>query len=82
MGLSGAYLLSRLVQLTIRLEVEVNVDEVSTGKKLLVVSMPSLRSSFPFYAPYLKDHARRNDRRYTQLHQCTPVTRHHHSQPV
>ena len=56
-------LLGGLVELAVRLEVEVDVDEVGSGKKL-------------------EDHARGDDGGDTQFHQCSSVTRHHHSQPV
>lgn len=56
-------LLGSLVELAVRLEVEVDVDEVGSGKKL-------------------EDHARGDDGGDTQFHQCSSVTRHHHSQPV
>lgn len=59
----GEELLGSLVELAVRLEVEVDVDEVGSGKKL-------------------EDHARGDDGGDTQFHQCSSVTRHHHSQPV
>lgn len=59
----GEELLRGLVQLAVRFEVEVDVDEVGAREEL-------------------ENHARGDDGRDTQLHQRSPVTRHHHAQPV
>ena len=41
---NGAYLLSGLVKLAVRLQVEVDIDEVSTGEKLIVLAVSLLFS--------------------------------------
>lgn len=56
-------LLGGLVELAIRLEVEVDVDEVGSREEL-------------------ENHARGDDGSDTQFHQCSSVTRHHHTEPV
>ena len=60
---NGEELLGGLVELTVGLEVEVDIDEMGTGEEL-------------------ENHARGNDGRDSQFHECSPVTRHHHTQPV
>jgi hypothetical protein len=59
----GEELLGGLVELAVGLQVEVDVDQVSSSEEL-------------------EDHAGGDDGRDTQLHQRSPVTGHHHTQPV
>lgn len=80
----GAHLLGSLIELTIGLEVKVDVDEVGTSKKLPKMSEPRIRRncSFQVSLAHLEDHAGGNDGGDAQLHEGTSVTGHHHSEPV
>lgn len=56
----GEELLGGLVEFAVRLEIEVDIDEVGAGKEL-------------------EDHAGGYNGCDSQLHQCTTITRHHHT---
>ena len=59
----GKKLLCGLVQFAIRLQVQVDINQMGTSQKL-------------------ENHARGDNGCYSQLHQSSTVTCHHHSQPI
>ena len=59
----GKKLLCRLVQFAIRLQIQVDINQMGASQKL-------------------ENHARGDNGCYSQLHQGSTVTCHHHSQPV
>ena len=73
--------LGGLVEFTVGLEVEVDIDEVGTSKELTHVKLA--RDCFSGgIKTYLEDHAGGDDGGNTQFHQCSSVTGQHHTQPV
>lgn len=78
-------LLSSLIQFTIGLEVQVDIDQVGTGEELKEEKSQVRTAKRPKHQAietYLKNHPRRNNRSNTQFHQRPAITSQHHPQPI
>jgi hypothetical protein len=81
--LGALTLLCGLIELTIRFEIKVYINEVGSSKELPFISIYFGREgSLGEKIAYLKHHPGRNDWCNTQFHQRAPVTGQHHSQPI
>lgn len=78
----GKQFLGGLVEFTVGLEVQVDIDQVGTSEEL-EAHRKLVRNCLPeCMETYLEDHAGGDDGGNTQFHQRTPVTGQHHTQPI
>ena len=75
----GEQFLGGLIQFAVGLEVKVDVDEMSTSEELSMLEYDVVTVD---RQTYLEDHSGGYNGRRAQLHQGSPVTGQHHTQPV